>query len=281
MTAETSQTYCRDRVREYDYDRYFAAAFAEPERRRALFALYAFNLEIASVRERVSEPVIGQMRLQWWRDALDGIYEGNVRAHAVAEELADAVGRYALSRETLGAMVDAREFDLEDEPPEDLAALTRYAAATSGNLAVLAAAICGGGDGESGVSKEAGTVWALAGILRAVPFHAATGKVYLPREVLRRAEVRPKQIIDSAGRSGVENAVLALLPEVGTRLAAARRGLAGLPKPARPAVGYLPIAVRYLKELEAADGNVFGGVREPGPFGKQLRIAAACQFGRF
>ena len=146
--------YCADQVREYDYHRYFSATFAPPDVRRGLIALYAFNLEIASVRERVGEALLGQMRLQWWRDTNHEIYEGTVRNHAVVAEIAWAIGTFDLPRRDFGRMIDARMFDLEDAPPEDSAALRDYASATSGQLAATAACICG----ETGFVADAGVV---------------------------------------------------------------------------------------------------------------------------
>ena len=97
MSAGNYRDYCAEQVRRYDYDRYFAAAFASGDVRRGLMALYAFNIEIASTRERVSEALLGEIRLQWWGDAIAEIYEGKVRDHAVASEIAFAIESVMLS----------------------------------------------------------------------------------------------------------------------------------------------------------------------------------------
>ena len=84
-------SYCAGQVRAHDRDRYLTATLAPADRREALFALYAFNLEIARTREVISEPMVGQIRLQWWREAIGGVYEDDPRAHEVVRPLAAAV----------------------------------------------------------------------------------------------------------------------------------------------------------------------------------------------
>lgn len=279
-TDETSGQHCLSQARDYDYDRYFAAAFADEERRRGLFALYAFNLEIAAVRERVSEPMIGLMRLQWWRDTVEAIYSGTVRSHAVAEEIARAVSRHELPREAFLRMIEAREFDLEDGPPEDVAALKSYAAATAGDLAGLAVAVCGAA-GQADAARQAGEAWALAGLLRSVPFHASLGKVFVPADLLRAAGLGPDDVGRPEAREAVAAAVAPLAHAAAVALAGARRALRGLPRAARPGVAYLPVAGMYLGRLGRQGGDVFAPGLEPGLTARQLRIGAAAVAGKF
>src|SRR4051812_807159 len=97
-------------VRRHDRDRFLTALFAPAARREDLLALYAFNFEVAKTREVVTEPMLGQIRLQWWREAVDEIYRGGrVRTHEVVQPLAEAARRGALSRAHLDRMIDARE----------------------------------------------------------------------------------------------------------------------------------------------------------------------------
>src|SRR5215510_12653272 len=86
-------------VRRHDRDRFQTALFAPAGRREALFALYAFNYEVARVRETVSEPMLGQIRLQWWRDSIVAAYDGGpVRHHIVVEALTRVIRACALTR---------------------------------------------------------------------------------------------------------------------------------------------------------------------------------------
>ena len=114
-------------VRRHDRERYQTALFAPARRREALFALYAFNYEIARVRESVTQPMLGQIRLQWWREAIEAAFAGAApRRHEVAGPLAAVIREHALTRAHFDRMIDAREHDLGDAPPATLAALEDY-----------------------------------------------------------------------------------------------------------------------------------------------------------
>src|SRR5215218_8756943 len=113
--------HCEELVREGDKDRFLATLFAPQKYRRALHALYAFNLEIAKVRETAHEPMPGEIRLQWWRDVLGGAGRGEVSAHPVASALRETIVRYSLPPKMLEDLIDARTFDLYDDPMASLA----------------------------------------------------------------------------------------------------------------------------------------------------------------
>ena len=143
--AEADAAYCLDQVRRFDRDRYLTALFAAAQARDDLMALYAFNLEVAKTREMVREPMMGLMRLQWWRDAIAEIYAGNERRHQVVQPLAAAIRRRGLDRAPFDRLIDAREGDMGETPPADLPALVAYVDATAGGLGLLAAQTLGGG----------------------------------------------------------------------------------------------------------------------------------------
>lgn len=134
-------------ARAADYDRYLAALFAPVERREALFALIAFNHEVARIPEAVSEPMLGRIRIQWWREVVAAAHAGEpTRRHEVALPLAAAIRAGGLERAAFDALLDAREGDLEPKVPPGLSGLERYAAATGGGLAALMLqASCAGG----------------------------------------------------------------------------------------------------------------------------------------
>ena len=136
--------HCEALVRAADRDRFLATLFAPRERRGALFALYAFNVEIARVREVVRDPVAGEIRLQWWSDVLAGDGRGEIEAHPVASALRASVARYGLPPERLQTTISARRFDLYDEPMATLADLEAYADGASSSLIALAAQILNG-----------------------------------------------------------------------------------------------------------------------------------------
>src|ERR1700742_5079908 len=173
--------YCESLVREGDKNRFFATLFAPQKYRRALFVLYAFNLEVARTREQAREPMPGEIRLQWWRDVLGGVGRGDVDAHPVAAALREVVVRYRLPPKMLLDLIDARSFDLYDEPVESLSYLEQYAANTSSAVMELAARILRDGrdPGTGDLTRPAGIAYAIAGLLLAVPVHLARRELYL------------------------------------------------------------------------------------------------------
>src|SRR6201996_7562150 len=135
--------YCAELVRNADRDRYLAALFAPAEHRDALYALYAFNAEIERVREAAREPMPGEIRLQWWREAIQGERSGEASANPVAAALLDVIGRYGLPTAKLDEFIEAHRFDLYDEPMATVADLETYARATASAVIDLAARILG------------------------------------------------------------------------------------------------------------------------------------------
>jgi 15-cis-phytoene synthase len=158
--------YCQGLVREGDKDRFLADLFAPAEARPHLHALQAFNFEIASVRHRVTEPMAGEIRLQWWREVLAGERPGE--GSPVAAALLDTVLRRELPGSALLRIIDAREFDLAEEPMAELAALETYAAETAGTLFQISAQLLAGGEFASyeAASRPAGVAYGLATMRR-------------------------------------------------------------------------------------------------------------------
>ncbi len=186
--------YCETLVREADKDRFVAALFAPAPRRRALHALYAFNVELARVRELAREPMPGEIRLQWWRDVLGGTRTGE--AGPVASALLATVIRYRLPVDVLDGMIEARSFDLYDDPMGSLAELEAYAEKTSSALMRLAAQILNEVPIRVSMSaaRHAGIAHAIAGLLAAFPLHAARRQLYVPLDVMQRHGARPEDV---------------------------------------------------------------------------------------
>jgi phytoene synthase len=235
--------HCEELVRAGDKDRFLATLFAPQKYRRALYTLYAFNLEVTRTRELAREPMPGEIRLQWWRDALGGAGRGEVDAHPVAASLRDVVVRYRLPPQMLVELIDARSFDLYDEPMASLSYLERYAAQTSSVLLELAARILGDGRdlGTSDLTRHAGIAYAIAGLLRALPIHAARGQLYLPADLMQRYGAQSIDVF--AGRETTElRAVLAELRLVARHHLGAARGLLNDMAP-QVAPALLPVAL--------------------------------------
>jgi NADH dehydrogenase [ubiquinone] 1 alpha subcomplex assembly factor 6 len=261
-------SYCAQMLRRQDADRYLTALFAAGDRREALFALYAFNLEVARAREAVSEPFMGLIRLQWWRDAVEEIYRGQVRAHEVVRPLAGAISTHGLSRALFERLIAARERDLDSDPPADLAALVDYAQGSSGTLVELALEILGEptpGLREAGAAT--GVAWALTGLLRAVPFHASRRRLYLPANLMAAAGLTPGQLFERGSSPALIPVVQAVAREAATWLSRARQGAAQVPRRFQPALLPATLAAGYLRRLKAAGYDPFDGrVQETPPW---------------
>lgn len=214
-------TPCGALLREGDPDRYLTVLVAGGRAAADLFALYAFNLELARTAEVVREPILGQIRLQWWRDALA---EGAPpRPHPVVDALRPLLDGGRLPRAEVLALIDARERDLEKEPPADYAAFQAYCAATAGALNVLAVHLLGGDAGEQATARQVGTGWAILGLLRATRHLARQGRVLLPDALLRAAGTDARALLDLRPTPGLAEVARHLDREAAKLLAAAPR----------------------------------------------------------
>lgn len=256
--------------------------FAPAHSRAALFALYAFNLEIAKIRERVSQPLLGDIRLQWWRETLDTVFTGTPRRHAVALALAEAARNRSLDRQLFDRLVDARAADLEDTAPQTLDDLIAYAEGTSSTLTLLALQALGVHSEEAGeAGRQVGIAWALTGLLRTIPFHARAKRAYLPAQILRSADVSTADLFALRPQPGISRAVEAVAEEARGRLAAARRLRAEVPRQAVPALLPATLAAGYLKLLRRAEHNPFDPrVSAPLP-SRSWRLLIAALTGRY
>jgi 15-cis-phytoene synthase len=250
-------THCEALVRAADKDRFLATLFAAAEQRAALFALYAFNLEIARVREAVREPLAGEIRLQWWSDALEGEGRGEVGAHPVAAALLAAIARYRLPLEPLKALIEARRFDLHNQPMATLAELERYTDNVSSNLIVLAGRVLDAVTDFTALAHHAGLAYALAGLLKAFPIHAARGQLYLPIELLQRHGARREEIANRQATPQLRAALADLRRDARMHLSAARPLLAKAAPAVIPALLPLAPVGEILARMERSDYDPF------------------------
>ena len=245
--------------RRYDRDRYQTALFAPPDRREALFALYAFNYEIARVREIVTQPMLGQIRLQWWREIVDAGFEGRPpRQHEVAAPLAAAIREFAPTRAHFDRLIDTRERDLDDMPPATMAALEEYAEGTAATLVYLALEVLGvTGSSVIAAAREIGIGYALAGLLRAMPFHARAGRSYIPAELTARVGLDPRDYAALRDTAALRAAALEIAEAAAGHLEEARRHRPEIPRSAHAAMLSAVVAERFLTRLRQAGFNPF------------------------
>jgi NADH dehydrogenase [ubiquinone] 1 alpha subcomplex assembly factor 6 len=271
-------------VRRHDRDRFLTALFAPEAQRRGLLALYAFNYEVAKTREVVSEPTLGRIRLQWWRDSLDAIYAGvAARRPEVLQPLADAIRRHALTRRHLDALIDARERDLDDAPPTSLAALEAYAEETSAPLVLLALEALGAsGEATERAGRAVGIGYALTGLLRAIPFHARARRCYLPRALCVEAGVDvDRGLFELRPGPGLAQVVEPIAARAAAHLAAAGSLRPGVPRQALPALLPAVLAGADLARLRRCGYDPFAAsfaARDPW---RAWRLSFAALRGRY
>jgi 15-cis-phytoene synthase len=248
--------HCENLVRAGDKDRWLASLFAPADRRPPLHALYAFNLEVARVRELAREPMAGEIRLQWWREVIAGTRPGEAAAHPVAAALLETIARHRLPVQTFLDLIEARAFDLYNDAMPTLAAFGGYGRRTASGLIALAAQVLDSADA-SDAAVPAGIACATAGLLRSFALHASRGQLYLPADVLARHGVESSEIL--AGRTS--DAVRAALAEL---RAFARGNLAAFAArrhelPATIVPAFLPVALvpAYLDRMEGRDYDPF------------------------
>lgn len=242
MSAE----YCHELVRQGDKDRYLSALLAPDAKRPQLLALYAFNIELARIRETVSEAALGEIRLQWWADAVEALYAGAVQGHPVIEALAPVVAEAGLPRHALVNMIEARRFDLYDDPMPSLQQLEGYLGETSSMLIQLAAMILDKNQAQrlSDVSGLAGVAMGITGLLRALPLQRRRGQCFVPAEMLARHGLTPAHLLSGRDPEAIARVLAELRGHAEKRLNEARALAGTLGAEVFPA--YLPASLTEL-----------------------------------
>ena len=247
---------CEATVRQHDPDRYYATLFAPADKRPLLFALYAFNYEIARVAEHAREPMLGEIRMEWWRETVESARKGTPIAHDVARALSDVFSRVELPQDEIDTMLVARDTGMGMEPLADIEALEAYADKTSSALMRLALRILGAGDAHDALAHEAGIAYALTGLLRALPFHAAQRRLYLPADLLENENLSPEEIFSGHSSDKLKSAIRWIAERAGARLTSARRR----PRPRKCVAAVLPATLvpLYLKWMMKPGFDPFG-----------------------
>jgi phytoene synthase len=273
MQVEQALAACEAAVREHDPDRFLSALFAPADKRPLLFTLYAFNHEIARIGESVREPMMGEIRLQWWREAVESARAGRPRDHEVVLALAHLFEKADVPGDLFEALIDARACDLPDEEFADIAALETYADATSGAVMRIAAQVLGSGEQHDSLTRAAGTAYGLTGLLRSLPFHAMRRKLYLPLDIVAREGLSSEFLFAGREREKVK-AVMAAVAERARHHFDAARAFA---KPGGAFASVLPAATvpAYLKQMAGPGFDPFVTRAELPLYRRQLSMLRA------
>lgn len=277
MSEEGQNSYLSDEVKRYDYDRWLTVLFAPPTARDGVFALLAFHAEIARIRETVSEPMLGDIRLQWWRDALNSIAAGKVPAHPVAEALAHTIPAHGLDVGDFQNIIDARAYDLDPQPFQRISELLSYADQTGGILNSLFMRIMGVTDaGGLAAARQVGKAYALVGILRAVPYHVAQDVLRIPSEMIDAHGLNADTLFTSKNREVFFGLMQELTDLAESEQSAARKLITGRPKSEKNAYRLSALSTLYLSRLRKSG---FDPAHEKMDIGG-LRKISALFFGR-
>ena len=235
--------YAADELRRDDRERFLADLFAPEAERRHLFALHAFNLEVARVREKVRDPLPGEVRLQWWRDLIGGKPHGDAAGNPLAAALIETISLSGLPRAALVNLIDARVFDLYDDPMPSVTDLEGYAGETASALIQCGAMILvGGRDPKSAdAAGHAGVAQAITGLLRALPWHARRRQLYLPADLMAKHGAKAEDVFAARLTPEVAAVLGDLRALARSHLAKARSLIPALDRAVLPA--FLPVAL--------------------------------------
>jgi phytoene synthase len=253
-----SAAYCADLVRSHDFARYASTLFMPADQRRALLAIYAFNVEISRVREQVSQPLPGEMRLQWWTDLLAGAGHGGVEGNPVAAELMLAIRNRRLPVERLSRLIDEHQFDLYNDPMPTMAALEGYINDTACALFSLGAGIAGRQSDEiEHLARHAGLAQGIAQVIAALPFAAARRQLFVPLQLLQQHGSAMEEVFAGKQTPKLRAALDQLIAEARGHLRTALALLADVPPEVR--LTFLPLALvrRDLQRMSRADNDPF------------------------
>ncbi|KRR18210.1 phytoene synthase [Bradyrhizobium lablabi] len=257
-TSKASAAFCADLVRTHDFVRYASTLFLPAVQRRALLSIYAFNVEISRVREQVSQPLPGEIRMQWWTDMLQGAGHGGVEGNPVAAELRHAIDEFRLPIEPLLRLIEEHQFDLYNDPMPSMAALEGYATDTASALFSLAAQIVAQPSAAiDHLARHGGLAQGIAQVLTALPHDAARRQLFVPLQLLQQHGSGMEQVFAGKQTPQARAAIDQLIGEARKHLRTAFELLAHVPPQVRPVFLPLTLTHRDLKRMSRADADPF------------------------
>lgn len=271
----------RQELRATDRDRYLASLLMPDEAQRDVIAIYLFNAEIAAVRDRIREPMAGEIRLQWWREVVDGGRAGEAQAHPLAPALLDAIGRHSLPRAAFTRMLEAREFDLYDDPMPDRAAYEAYAGQTASTLIQLSATLLDPDNAAaySEAAGHAGVAHSVAGHLMLLPLHRQRGQIYLPGDLLSATGLDRESFLAGTDDARLKAAISAFVGFGRDHLENARAALARTPESGRAAFAAAAVSEAVFRRAARIGGRCLVQAPQPPLILRQWRIWRAARRG--
>jgi phytoene synthase len=281
MERTANKEACLAMLRDTDRDRYLSCLLSPTDKRDALAALYAFNAEIARIRDLVREPLPGEVRMQWWRDLLEGTPHGETAANPVAASLLDAIEKHNLPRPVLVNMIEARIFDLYDDPFENRNALEGYAGETASALIQLASIVLSPEEAAktAEAAGHAGVAQAMAGMLMLMPLHRRRGQVYVPLDMLSAVGLDRDAFLEGKDEARITAAIEIFCAHAMDHLAKARK--ATIQAAVFPA--FLPVALAgpVITKARKSGAALLTESSQPSQLRRQWQLAKASFLKRF
>ena len=258
MSVKDAPDFCADLVRNHDFVRYASTLFVPVQLRRPLLALYAFNVEVSRVREQVSQPLPGEVRLQWWTDMLLGAGHGGVEGNPVASELLRVIQTFRLPVERLTRLVEEHQFDVYNDPMPTLSALEGYASDTSSTLFALAGRVAALPSAElDHLARHAGLAFGFVQAINAMPRDAARRQLFVPLQLLEKHGSGMEQVFKGKQTPQARAAIDELIASARQHLDTALELLVAISPEMRPILLPLAIVRADLARLSRADNDPF------------------------
>ncbi|CAG8503025.1 21619_t:CDS:2 [Cetraspora pellucida] len=255
---EAAIKYCSDLVRKHDPENYLVSMFYPKHLRKIYYAIRAFNLELIMVRDSVSSPQIGKIRMQFWRDTIDNVFKGKPPQQPIAQVLFNALETCRLSPLFFKRVIDEREAILDDLPYFATKDLESYGENTASCLLYLHLESLNVKDMQADhVASHIGKAIGIVTILRAFPYLASKRRMLLSTEILAKHNISQEEIFRSGSVKGLDDAVFEVATLAHDHLLTARSFLPDIPGQALPALLSAVPCDLYLKRLEKYNFNVF------------------------
>ena len=273
--------HCAELVRTHDFARYASTLFVPAAERRALLALYAFNVEVCRVHTQVTQPLPGEIRLQWWTDMLVGEGHGGIEGNPVASELLAAIRKHRWPVERLVRLVEEHVFDLYNDPMPSMSALEGYLDDTSSALLSLAAMVTGPATGEvEHLARHAGLASGIVAIMMSLPIDASHRRLFVPQQILSEHGCDGEDVFSGKQTPKLRAALDEVIGEARAHLETAFSLLTSAPPEVRSI--FLPLAQvrRDLAALSRADNDPFT-LRSPSRIGTLWAVWRASRSRAF
>ncbi|XP_039594883.1 NADH dehydrogenase (ubiquinone) complex I, assembly factor 6 isoform X1 [Polypterus senegalus] len=255
---QNDQEHCLQLVRTRDYEGFLCSLLLPPESRRSSIAVRAFNVELAQIKDLVSQKTMGLVRMQFWKNALEEIFRDDPPHQPVAMELWRAIKKHRLTKGWFSRIINTREEDLNDRAYRNIQELETYADNTQSSLLYLLLETQGVKDIHADhAASHIGKAQGIVTCLRAVPYHSSKRKVYLPMDICMLHGISQEDIMRGSQEKPVKDVIYDIACQAHVHLQHARSFSEKLPPAAVPAFLQTVSVEDYLCRIRRADFNVF------------------------